>query len=35
MGEHNAELLSQAGFAAGEIEQLAKARVIAFRDGEG
>src|SRR5947199_227843 len=28
MGEHNAELLSEAGFAAGEIERLVKAGVI-------
>jgi crotonobetainyl-CoA:carnitine CoA-transferase CaiB-like acyl-CoA transferase len=34
MGEHNAELLSEAGFAAGEIERLVKAGVIASRDGE-
>src|SRR5215469_3291083 len=34
IGEHNAELLSEAGFAAGEIERLAKAGVIASRDGE-
>jgi crotonobetainyl-CoA:carnitine CoA-transferase CaiB-like acyl-CoA transferase len=34
MGEHNAELLSEAGFAAGEIERLVKAGVIAFRDEE-
>jgi hypothetical protein len=34
MGEHNAELLSEAGFAAGEIEWLVKAGVIASHDGE-
>lgn len=34
MGEHNAELLSEARFAAGEIERLAKAGVIASRGGE-
>src|SRR5215472_8327155 len=34
MGEHNAELLSAAGFAAAEIERLAKTGVIASHDGE-
>src|SRR5215469_11432874 len=34
MGEHNVELLSEAGFAAGEIERLAKTGVIASHDGE-
>jgi crotonobetainyl-CoA:carnitine CoA-transferase CaiB-like acyl-CoA transferase len=34
MGEHNADLLSEAGFAAGEIERLANAGVIASSAGE-
>lgn len=35
MGEHNAELLCEAGFAVGEIDRLVKAGVIATRGGEG
>ena len=34
LGDHNAELLSEAGFAAAEIERFAKAGVSASRDGE-
>jgi crotonobetainyl-CoA:carnitine CoA-transferase CaiB-like acyl-CoA transferase len=35
MGEHNAEVLGEAGFAATEIDELANAGVIASRGGEG
>jgi crotonobetainyl-CoA:carnitine CoA-transferase CaiB-like acyl-CoA transferase len=35
MGEHNAEVLSEAGFTAAEIAGLARAGVIAARTGEG
>jgi crotonobetainyl-CoA:carnitine CoA-transferase CaiB-like acyl-CoA transferase len=34
MGEHNAEVLDEAGFAAAEIAGLAEAGVIAARTGE-
>ena len=35
MGEHNAEVLGEAGFTAAEIASLAQAGVIAARTGEG
>ena len=35
MGEHNAEVLGEAGFTTAEIAGLAKAGVIAARIGEG
>ena len=35
MGEHNAEVLGEAGFTAAEIAGLAQAGVIAARTGEG
>jgi crotonobetainyl-CoA:carnitine CoA-transferase CaiB-like acyl-CoA transferase len=35
MGEHNAEVLNEAGFTTAEIADLAEAGVIAARTGEG
>jgi hypothetical protein len=35
MGEHNAEVLNEAGFTTAEIAGLAEAGVIAARTGEG
>jgi crotonobetainyl-CoA:carnitine CoA-transferase CaiB-like acyl-CoA transferase len=35
MGEHNAEVLGEAGFAATEVAELANAGVIASRGGDG